>query len=440
MREASASATSTPLPAAACGDKSPLKWRGYCAPENQVASPLDGPTMGSLLALGAAIDKRQREAREAQAALFDFAEKRMVNKAGSATVAEAAAALRQALPGLTDAMGRVRQLRAHGEPATADVTALDQATTVARQRGDDAVNKARAVMADPTVIDAAAEARMQKLADALAAAKAKADELQVQRQASLAAAAEHAAKANETQRATLLAGLDATEKSRSNMATTLATFMARNDLLPLTRRMGEQITARLGGLEQKIAVERSTVDATSTAAPDAATTVLAQAAPKASGLAFEVRRTGADVTALTTSPLNVTKPAPEPPVAAAPPAPAPAPPPPPVAVPTPAPPAAVAPPAGPVATAALPTLAPAEHGGTPPVVIPGLVPTCTLSFEARSPGASIVIDHSPRIALPARLKIASGRHTLSVQRGTTKTEKHELLLCGHLDSFPVEGP
>jgi hypothetical protein len=73
-------------------------------------------------------------------------------------------------------------------------------------------------------------------------------------------------------------------------------------------------------------------------------------------------------------------------------------------------------------------------------VIPGLVPTCTLSFEARSPGASIVIDHSPRIALPARLKIASGRHTLSVQRGTTKTEKHELLLCGHLDSFPVEGP
>jgi hypothetical protein len=151
------------------------------------------------------------------------------------------------------------------------------------------------------------------------------------------------------------------------------------------------------------------VEATANAATDAAGRALAQAAPAASGLAFEVRRTGADVTALTTSPLNVQKPAPEPPVAAPPPAPAPAPVPPPAAA-----------------------LAPATTQG--------LVPTCIISFEARSPGATLAIDHSPRVPLPARFKIGNGRHTLFVQRGATKTEKRELLLCGHIDTFPVEGP
>ncbi len=71
---------------------------------------------------------------------------------------------------------------------------------------------------------------------------------------------------------------------------------------------------------------------------------------------------------------------------------------------------------------------------------PTLVPTCDIAFVARAPGTLLAIDHGQRVALPARVRVSSGRHTLLIQKGATKSEKRELLLCGHIDSFPVENP
>jgi hypothetical protein len=84
--------------------------------------------------------------------------------------------------------------------------------------------------------------------------------------------------------------------------------------------------------------------------------------------------------------------------------------------------------------ALVPPVIPAAPGAT------SLIPTCEIQFDAKTPGTTLAIDRGQRVPLPAKLRVASGRHTLSIQHGAAKSEKRELLLCGHLDAFPVEGP
>jgi hypothetical protein len=69
-----------------------------------------------------------------------------------------------------------------------------------------------------------------------------------------------------------------------------------------------------------------------------------------------------------------------------------------------------------------------------------LVPTCEVAFSSHATGVTLAVDRGQRVALPARIHVSSGRHTLSIQKGAAKSEKRELLLCGHLDAFPVEVP
>jgi hypothetical protein len=68
------------------------------------------------------------------------------------------------------------------------------------------------------------------------------------------------------------------------------------------------------------------------------------------------------------------------------------------------------------------------------------VPTCEIVFDTHTAGITLAVDHGKSVKLPARVRVASGRHTLSIQMGSAKSEKRELLLCGHIDTFPVEGP
>ncbi len=266
--DAATGASSTAAPTDTCADKSAPKWTPYCAPENGVASPLDTPAMGNLVTLRGAVGKSLRSVRDTQAALQDFAEKRMVNKAGTAKVAASAAALRQARDALVASMAGITQIRVRGNPTDSEVTSLDQASQDPRQKGDQAVKDAQAMMADPSIIDAAAEARQAKIAAALAAAKAAQDAAaaraaeQKQKADEAAAAAKAAAVAGlqgraDTTRTQLLANLDATEQKRADLASTLATFQARSDVFPQARSVGDVLTKRLADLQQKIAAERT---------------------------------------------------------------------------------------------------------------------------------------------------------------------------------------
>lgn len=455
--DAATSASSTAAPTATCADKTAPKWTPYCAPENGVASPLDTPTMASLVALRASVGQSLRGVRDTQSALEDFAEKRLVNKAGVTRIATSASALRTARKALVESMSAINQIRTRGSPTDAEVASLDQASKDPRQTGDQAAKDAQATMADPTIIDTAAEERQQKIAAALAAAKAaqeaaaeraaearqKAEEAAAAAKAAAAAGLQGRADATRTQ---LLTSLDATEKKRADLAATLATFQARSDVFPQARSVGDVLTKRLADLQQRIAAERTKVDGTSSLAPDAALATLGPAGGASNALAGEVGRTGNDVKALTTSPWNVQKPtvtppppseaapaaAPAPAVAPAPtPAPAPAPAPPPVVAPVPVPAPAPAPP---------PTVAVLPPPGPAPVGPPTLVPTCEIAFDTHTVGITLAIDRGKSVPLPARIRVSSGQHTLSIQMGSAKSQKRELLLCGHLDTFPVEGP
>jgi len=448
--DAASNASSTPSPDP-CADKTVPKWVPYCAPENSIPSPTDGPTMGNLVNVRAGVGQSLKNVTDAQSALQAFAEKRAINKGGVARVASSASALRQARSSLTDSLGQINQVRSRGNPSDQDVTNLDNSTKEPRSKGDQAAKDAQALMADPSIIDGPAEQRMARQAALLAAQKAameaaaakaaeqkqKADEAKAAAMAMAGASMQTKADTARTQQ---LAGLDDTEKRRADLATTLATFQARPEVLPQARSVGDVLTKRLADLQQKIATQRAKVDGTSAAAtPDVAMATLGPGAATANALSFEVNRTGADVKALTTSPWNVAKPTAEA-AAAPPPAPAPGPAPVPVPVPVPVPAPAPAP---------VPAPAPAPGPAPPPLVAvappgkpvaPTLVPTCEIVFDTHTPGLSIAVDHGQRVPLPARVRVASGRHTLTIQQGTVKSDKRELLLCGHLDTFPVEGP
>jgi hypothetical protein len=71
------------------------------------------------------------------------------------------------------------------------------------------------------------------------------------------------------------------------------------------------------------------------------------------------------------------------------------------------------------------------------------VPMCDFVFEPAAPdakSASISIDGAPFKPLPTRIRLASGRHSLSVKRDRALQERRELLLCGHVAVIPIEAP
>ncbi len=420
--DATTAAGTTAPPGAPCSDRSAPRWKPYCAPENGVASPVDVATMGNLVALRASIGQSRKLVADTQAALATFAEKRIILKAGVARVAAAAATLRQARSALDDALLTATLLRARGNPTDADVSSADQGSQNARTNGAAAAKSAQDLMADPSIIDAPAEARAAKAAAAAAAAKAAQDarlaaiEEQKARAAAAAAAAAGAASAAPQQRADdlrakELSALDDAEKKRADVAATLATFMARTDVFPQARKVGDVLTQRLADQQTKIAAQRVKVDGTSSAAPEAAMATLNGAAAANSALALEVGRTGADVKALTSSPWNVAKAGTVLPAPAGAPAPPPAPVPPPVAA-----------------------IAPAPHAAGP------LVPSCEIAFTPKTPGITLAVDHGNAVPLPAKVHVSSGRHVLTIRHGSKKADKKELLLCGHIDAFPVEAP
>jgi hypothetical protein len=445
--DAAGSATSSPPTiAGACAEKAQPTWAPYCAPENAIASPLDTTTGTNLVTLTASIGKSLAGVKAAQDTLATFAEKRTVNRAGAPKVAAAAAALRQSRTDLTGALGSARQLRVRGNASDAEVSALDAATMGARKQGSDAVAGAQSLMNDTTVIDATAEARQQKIDAARAARVAAAALAAEQAQKAAADRAAALAKRADEDRTAIVAKLEATETARAEAAATLATFMARSDLTPAARSRGDQLNARLADEQPKVAAQETKANQSAGDSPDVAVKGLQQVGAAAAALSAEVARSATDVKTLTTSPASLAKPTPEaaaPAAATAPPATAPvaAPPPAPAAPPAPAP--AASPVAPPPAAAAVAPVAPvAAVPITPPAPAgpPSLVPTCVILFDPRTPGMTLSVDHGQRVPLPAKVRTASGRHTLAIQKGNAKTEKRELLLCGHLDTFPVEAP
>jgi hypothetical protein len=146
-----------------CTDGSSPRWLPYCAPENAVASPVDPPAVAKLVVLRASIAQRLHDVRDAQAALIDFAENRFLTPPGQQRIGDLAAVVRRARTAIADALAVAQQLTSRVSLAEGDVEGLDTSTADARRRADAAVAKARALIADPTIIDSAAEARQKKL-------------------------------------------------------------------------------------------------------------------------------------------------------------------------------------------------------------------------------------------------------------------------------------
>jgi hypothetical protein len=146
-----------------CTDGSEPRWAAYCAPENAIASPVDPPAMKRLVALRASIAQRLHDVRDAQAALIDFAGNRVLYPSGQQRIGEVMATLRHVRSTVADALAAAQQLASRVELAEGDVEGVDVSTADARKRAEAAVAKARALMADPTIIDSVAEARQKKL-------------------------------------------------------------------------------------------------------------------------------------------------------------------------------------------------------------------------------------------------------------------------------------
>jgi hypothetical protein len=99
---------------------------------------------------------------------------------------------------------------------------------------------------------------------------------------------------------------------------------------------------------------------------------------------------------------------------------------------------------GAVGRAPDPSPAPAEGqtlapSGLPPRRSGDIVPICEFTFEpADGKPMEIAVDGGPLRPMPARARLASGRHTLSLRRDATAAERHELLLCGYVSTVPIE--
>jgi hypothetical protein len=156
-----------------CSDGTAPRWQAYCAPENAFASPIEPASVARLVALRASLGLRLRDVREAQSALFAFADEHLLTVPGQGRIGEAAAGLRRARASLVDAMATAAQLRARADVALPDVDALDAKTADVRERADVAVGKARGVVGDASVVDFAAEAKEKKIPEATVAAQAR---------------------------------------------------------------------------------------------------------------------------------------------------------------------------------------------------------------------------------------------------------------------------
>lgn len=71
-----------------------------------------------------------------------------------------------------------------------------------------------------------------------------------------------------------------------------------------------------------------------------------------------------------------------------------------------------------------------------------IVPMCEFAFEPgeNARGVTLSIDNGQARTLPARVRLASGRHTMVVKKDRVSEERHELLLCGHIAVIPIDVP
>jgi hypothetical protein len=68
------------------------------------------------------------------------------------------------------------------------------------------------------------------------------------------------------------------------------------------------------------------------------------------------------------------------------------------------------------------------------------VPSCSIAFGAGADKVQLAIDGGRPVALPATIKVTSGRHVLAIRRGATTETRTELLVCGQIDALDLSAP
>jgi hypothetical protein len=239
-----------------------------------------------------------------------------------------------------------------------------------------------------------AEARSKKEA----AEQAKAAEQQA-REAKAAQAAAEASKAIEGELSQALQALESSAKMAGEARSGLSAFLARDDLSPKGKADGAALARKLDGAEARLA--RTLEGAKEMRTKGAPVAAAAATKRSALGLAQEIGRIYVASKSVTSSPASLRK------------APA-APPPPTAAAPEPPPP--------------------------PPQVNPGDL--CEVAFDPANGETGIAVVFAGRTyALPAKIKLATGRYEFTATKRGAGAETHnELFVCGRVSRVEIAAP
>jgi hypothetical protein len=402
-----------------CSNDEAAVWAPYCAPDQVVQNPTEAAAaekeLGALLA-----------SVQAQLAAADDLLPKLQAYGGTANLRAAAKTRATALSTkLTDLRGKLQGVREDVQRRSGQLNGSDSKKLRAShakllQEAADAASSARALMADASNVDTEADARARRQAEAEAASKARKEAADRAREE--ARAKKDAAEAEERARREEAARTAADDKARAESsranaaareleeatrmiaesqsafrtkAAELSGFLARPNLTEAATAAGVRLSRCVQDLSGRLAAASSAADAAKAKAATAqGPGALARVKTQARDLGKETKQQCADVTALVGAP----------------------------------------PPSG----SQQPPSAP------PPAPSPGdpSVPTCDILLDS-APGASgllVSIDGGARVPLPAKVRLASGKHQFSVSKGKASELRSELILCGRVSRLELTEP
>jgi colicin import membrane protein len=422
------------------GATAPATWAPACDAKDRLAPPSDTDTSNVLRSSGAALKAARESTDRTSAELETFARTRSVRDRAVARAAAGVDGVRASRERLAILLREHERLTAGA--SAADARAFTERASAATKTAADAVANAKAIMLDPTVVDAAAEERERRLAAVLRAreqdeasrkAAREADEAKrraareadeanrkAAREAAVAEAQRRTQEADQRRKDAEVARVAAAEAAERKMAeqraqqsATASASSAEKKALAeqkhgaVVKGLGDvdvQISAALAGVASGLAIANLSGEARARGQRDEqrlkalqerarGIRTRADAAlqrPPADGL-YAVSRAEVELAALAAEAR--------------------------------------------ASTPAAPASAIATKGSKEPVA----VPACVIDIvpPAGLAGATVSLDGGKPVALPTKVRVSSGRHALVVAQGATTSRQSALVVCGRAQSLAV---
>jgi SWI/SNF-related matrix-associated actin-dependent regulator 1 of chromatin subfamily A len=400
-----------------CSGGATATYAAWCDAKNKIASPKGSDATRAFDAVLSNLDASIASVDAAYEEIASFARTRLMKPAAAPRLAAATDAVRAARDALRAARFEAGRARATAVTEQDAKTSSDKVAPVLKE-GADAVAGAKAVLQDPTIIDAPAEERRRQAAaaaEAAARAREAAAEAARKRKEEEAARAEAAAAAR-------AAAIEA-EKRKKEEAEALraAAALSIAEKKVEAERKQKAVTAKLGETQTALAAELAALGALiaspSLRQEDRAKAVESQRKLRALEEQSRALRARADagaqrppaeaLGALTRAELE----------------------------------------AGALATGVTAAIAASrqlrESGSAGAAARQALaIPICALDFTPAdgAQGVSLSMDGGKPVLLPAKINVSSGRHNLTITSGSKIERRSELLVCKRLQSVPIRAP